>query len=200
MIAVFWSASVRMALACIGLLCASEELAAAAGQHVRQTDTVVLLDFSSTVPEYFWEVLKAELHRSEIAARPLASSQILWIRKDQFRKGMDFPEILQVSVKGDCMPVEQNHDVAPGPLGWVYQVGDEIQPFAFVNCNRIAYFLAREMRGQTRNEQQNKMARAIARIIIHELTHILTQNIQHTNSGLQRSFLTQAELLRDDLP
>ena len=188
----------RLAVAWVSLVCAANVVAATATEHINEIHTAVVLDFSSPMPEYLWEELRTELERTQIAE--VLNRKILWMKREQFQKGMNFPEMFQATIQGHCVFIEQGDDAPSGPLGWVYLAADQIQPFAFANCTRIAYLLAPAMRGRPRKEQQNKMARALARVIAHELTHILTQNRRHSASGLQKACLTQAELLRDDLP
>jgi hypothetical protein len=176
------------------------EIASAADPPgTRAARTAVLLDFSSSVPRSFWEALETEMDRSEIANS--LASPIVWMRREQFQKGMEFPEIFQVRLEGDCAGTGPGSDyIAPGPLGWVYVVSGQIQPFVFINCNRVSQAVRHALRNETRAERRQKMARAITRIIGHELTHIITQDAGHSGIGLQKAYLTPANLVQDALP
>lgn|SRR5437016_2223286 len=184
------------------LILFTTEIASAAGPpSARASRTAVLLDFSSSVPESFWEALETELERSEMTK--LLQSPIVLMKREQFQKGMEFTEVLQVRLQGDCAGTGGGADYtasASGPLGWVYVVSGQIQPFAFVNCNRVGQAVRPALRNEARAERRQKMARAIARIIGHELTHIITQDTGHTGIGVQKAYLTPANLVQDALP
>jgi hypothetical protein len=155
---------------------------------------VVLLDFSPAVDAQFWERLELDLKNTD-APGPLGKST-LWMRRQDFRTGMEFSEVLQVQLTGECTTgLDQGRNATPGPLGWVYLVDGKIQPFAFVDCNRIAFALRGELQGKTWKERHEKMSRAIARVVAHELTHIVTQNPGHSDEGIQKARLTNMELI-----
>ena len=160
----------------------------------REDRTVVLLDFSPAVDAKSWERLQADL-KSTDTPEPLGKST-LWMRRQDFQMGMVFSEVLQVQLTGDCATgLDEGRNATPGPLGWVYLVDGQIQPFAFVDCNRIALALRGELHGKTWKERHKKMSRAIARVVAHELTHIVTQNPGHSDQGIQKARLTQMELV-----
>jgi hypothetical protein len=165
----------------------------ALAQPARVPSTAVLLNFSTPVPEGFWQMLKADLERQEIPS--LMRESPIWLKQEEFYPGMDFPEIVQVRLEGDCSSGEQHtHGVTPGPLGWVFQVEGRIQPFVFVDCNRITKTLEGELRGKTSSERRAKLARAISRVIAHELIHIGTQDARHRE---QKPYLSSRELVED---
>lgn len=186
--------------AVIASLIVFTEIASAAGPpDTRAARTAVLLDLSSSVPESFWKALEAELERPEITKS--LEGPIVWMKREQFQKGMEFPEVFQVRLEGDCAGTGPGaDDIAAGPLGWVYVISDQIQPFVFVNCNRVGQALRHALRNEPRAERRQKMARAIARIIAHELNHIVTQDTGHTGIGLQKAYLTPADLVQVTLP
>ena len=165
----------------------------ALAQPARVPSTAVLLNFSTPVPEGFWQTLKADLERQEIPS--LMRESPIWLKQEEFYPGMDFPEIVQVRLEGDCSSGEQHtHGATPGPLGWVFQVEGRIQPFVFVDCNRITKTLEGELRGKTASERREKLARAISRVIAHELIHIGTQDARHR---AQKPYLSPRELAED---
>ena len=162
-------------------------------QPPRIPSAAVLLKFSEPVPEGFWQTLKADLERLEIPS--LMRESPIWLKQEEFYPGMDFPEIVQVRLEGDCSSGEQHtHGATPGPLGWVLQVEGRIQPFVFVDCNRITKTLEGELRGKTASERREKLARAISRVIAHELIHIGTQDARHRE---QKPYLSSRELVED---
>jgi hypothetical protein len=165
----------------------------ALAQPPRVPSTAVLLKFSTPVPEGFWQTLKTDLEGLE--ASGLMREPPFWLKQEEFYPGMDFPEIVQVRLEGDCWSGEQHtHGTRPGPLGWVYQVEGRIQPFVFVDCNRITKTLEGEVRGKTAWERREKLARAISRVIAHELIHIGTQDARHRE---QKPYLSSRELAED---
>jgi hypothetical protein len=158
--------------------------------------TAVLFDFSKPVPESFWEALKGELEQNTAPIWPERS--MTWMKRQQFQKGMEYPEVIQVRLRGHCnLDLPTGRPFAGGPLGWVYMytINGEIQPIAYVNCDEIAQTLEHELRGTSSKEQRQKFARAISRVVAHELTHIFQQSAKHNPSGLERARLTPADLI-----
>lgn len=160
--------------------------------------TAVLFDFARPVSKPFWEALQGELDQNTSPVSPERSMK--WMKRQQFQKGMEYPEVVQVRLRGHCnadLPTGQQ--VAGGPLGWVYiyTINGEIQPIAYVNCDQIARTLERELRGMSSRVRQQKFARAISRVVAHELTHIFTQSGHHNSSGLQRAYLSLDELTKE---
>lgn len=162
--------------------------------------TAVLFDFSGPVSEPFWERLQGELDQNAAPVAPERS--IRWMKRQQFQKGLEFPEVVQVRLEGHCnadQPTGQQ--VAGGALGWVYRytINGEIQPIAYVDCDQIAQALERELRGMSSRGRQQKFARAISRVVAHELTHIFSQNAHHSPRGLQRAHLSATELTSEGM-
>ncbi len=183
-------------LFCGGTLEAKPRPAAAPVPSVSPTPTAVLFEFSRPVPEPFWEELKVELEQN--AAPVSQEHSMTWMKRQQFRDGMEYPEVVQVRLRGHCnADLRADWQYADGPLGWVYQTGGEIQPVAYVDCDRIGQTLERQIRGKGQRERQQEFARAISRVVAHELTHIFQQSRKHSPSGLQRAYLTAWELTKE---
>jgi hypothetical protein len=158
-------------------------------------DTLVIVDFPSPSCSGLWPALKSELERSETAR--LLTGAALWITRDEFQKGMEFRRGYQILVRGDCrMAAPSSSQEQPrGPLGWVLMVNDQIQPFVYVDCDRVAQMLHRDLRDKTTAERRRILARAISRIVVHEMTHIVRQSSLHDASGLQKAHVTSSDLL-----
>lgn len=110
--------------------------------------------------------------------------------------GQDFSRILQVHLLGRCDVVQQAYrPLRAGPLGWVWQVSGEIQPFIYVNCERLAQILDPVTLGMNDEQRTHAMADAIARISVHEWIHIATQSGVHSNHGIERAELSADELV-----
>jgi hypothetical protein len=158
-------------------------------------DTLVIVDFPSPSCSGFWPVLKSELERS---VRPkLLTGSARWITRDEFQKGMEFKRGYEILLRGDCrMAAPSSSQEQPrGPLGWVSMVNEQIQPFVYVDCDRVRQMLYRDLRDKTTAERRRILARAISRIVVHEMTHIVTQSSLHDASGLQKGQVTSSDLL-----
>lgn len=157
--------------------------------------SLVLVDFSSPSCSALWPALKSELERFE---RPkLLKGSFQWITRHEFQKGMEFKRGYQMVLLGDCKLTAPgpNQGQSRGPLGWVLMVNDQIQPFVYVDGDRVAQMLHGDLRDKTTAERRRLLARAISRIVVHEITHIVTQNSLHDPSGLQKTHVTSSDLL-----
>lgn len=162
----------------------------------RQAATAVLFEFARPVPEPFWNELKGELDQN--AAPEWPERSLVWMKRREFQRGMEYPEVVQVRLKGRCSgEAAVARESGEGPLGWAYVVDGEIQPVAYVNCDRIAQTLERELRGASLKERREKFARAVSRVVAHELTHIFQQSRKHNRSGLEKAYLTAGALTKE---
>ena len=163
-------------------------------------DTLVIVDFPSPSYNGLWPALKSELERSETPK--LLTGSALWITRDEFQKGMEFKRGYQILLRGDCrMAAPSSSQEQPrGPLGWVLMVNDQIQPFVYVDCDRVAQMLHRDLRDKTIAERRRILAHAISRIVVHEMTHIVTQSSRHDASGLQKAHVSSSDLLAYETP
>jgi hypothetical protein len=158
--------------------------------------TAVLFEFQGPVSEPVWEELKNELDRNAAPAWP--DRPMIWMKRQQFQKNMEYPDVVQVRLRGHCQAeLTADWQFSEGPLGWVYMTKEGIQPIAYVNCDRIGQTLERELRGMSFRERQQKFARAISRVVAHELTHIFTQRAKHSSGGLERAYLSAGELTKE---
>ena len=179
-----------------GLLFCGGALEAKPRASVAPTPTAVLFEFSRPVSEPFWEELKGQLDQNATPVSPEHS--MAWMKRQQFRDGMEYPEVVQVRLRGHCnADLRADWQYADGPLGWVYMSGEEIQAVAYVDCDRIGQTLERQIRGKSQKERQREFARAVSRVVAHELAHIFQQSRKHSSSGLQRACLTAAELTKE---
>ena len=158
-------------------------------------DTLVIVDFPSPACSGFWPALQSELQRSAIPH--VLTGSVLWITRDEFQKGMEFKRAYQILFHGDCgMGAPSNSQEQPrGPLGWVLMVSDQIQPFVYVDCDRVREMLRRDLRDKATAERRRIFARAILRIVVHEMTHIATQSPLHEARGLQKAQVSSSDLL-----
>src|SRR5262249_11194728 len=156
----------------------------------------VLFEFARPVPEPFWDALQGELDQS--AAPDWPERSLVWMKRQEFQSSMEYRDMVQVRLKGHCTGESAGvREAGEGPLGWVYMIEREIQPVAYVNCDRIAQTLEHELRGATVKERREKFARAVSRVVAHELRHIFEQSRKHSRSGLQKAHLTAWELTKE---
>src|SRR5215470_4570777 len=172
---------------CGGTTFAKPRPSAAPAPSVSPTPTAVLFEFSAPASGPFWEELKGELDQN--AAPIFPERSMTWMKRQQFKEGLEYPEVVQVRLRGHCnADLRADWRFADGPLGWVYLIGGEIQPVAYVDCDRIGQTLERQIRGKNAKERQQEFARAVSRVVAHELTHIFQQSQKHSSSGLQRAY------------
>src|SRR5208282_1407546 len=162
----------------------------AQGQSAVSYNTLVIVDFPTPACAALWPALQSEFEQSK--APELLGGSVVWMTRDQFHEGMEFRLIYEIKLRGDCkLDAPSDNQVATGtPLGWVFMVNGHIQPFVYVDCDRLVQMLYRELRNKPIAECRRILARAISRIIVHEMTHIVTQSPRHAKSGLQRSHVT----------
>jgi hypothetical protein len=158
-------------------------------------DTLVLVDFPTRACTALWPALKSELEQSKI--QKLLGGSVVWMPRAEFQESMEFRRIYQIKLLGDCRmeAPSDNQDVPGMPLGWVFMVNEHIQPFVYVDCDRLAQMLYRELRNKPSAERKRILSRAISRTVGHEMTHIVTQSPLHAAGGLQKAHITPYDLL-----
>jgi hypothetical protein len=118
-----------------------------------------------------------------------------FFRGNESPENLDFSKVIVVKLLGRCDVLPQSdYSSAKGPLGWVREVSGTIQPFIFVDCERIAQVLRTVSAGSTRYQRRHEMAQAIAHVVIHEWIHIETQSPVHSKRGVSKQFLSPQEL------
>jgi hypothetical protein len=167
----------------------------AQGQSAVSYDTLVLVDFPTRACTALWPALKPELEQSKTSK--LLGGAVVWMMRAEFHESMEFSLIYQIKLLGDCrIDAPSTNQDAPGtPLGWVFMVNGHIQPFVYVDCDRLAQMLHRDLRNKPTAERKRILSRAISRIVVHEMRHVVTQNALHTASGLQKAHVTPYDLL-----
>jgi CHAT domain-containing protein len=117
------------------------------------------------------------------------------ILASSIRRGQQFGPVVGIRLRGRCDVVQQAYrPMHPGPLGWVLRVSGEIQPFIFVDCERLAQLLNQSTLRLNKEQRTNAMMQAISRIVIHEWIHIATQSDAHAAHGIRQSELSADEL------
>jgi len=110
-------------------------------------------------------------------------------------RGISFQHIVSVKLLGRCELVPQaQRSPASGPLGWVLRVSGKVQPYIYIDCNRLTQVLQPAAARMSKQRCQSAMTQAISRVLIHEWVHIATQSSTHSSRGL-----TQPNLSIDNL-
>lgn len=169
--------------------------------HAQQAGTAVIFYAQPQVKDELWPDLLASLH-ADLAAgigkspNGFALEQSpTYFRGNDLPASLDFSTVIVVKLLGRCDVLPQSdHPSLKGPLGWVRQVSGKIQPFIFVDCERIAQVLRTHSPGFTKYERRHEMAQAIAHVVIHEWIHIATQSSAHGARGVTKQFLSPDEL------
>lgn len=174
----------------------------AAAQVKEETKTLrptIVFFFDDPASASIWPAVQSAFldeTAEEQVSYPLPSNLEL-VSATSLKPGVEFGRTIQVHLLGRCDVAEQAYrPLRPGPLGWVYNVSGEIQPFVYADCNRLAQFLNTKLLGMSDEQRNDAMARAIARIAMHEWLHITLQDAAHTEHGIRRAELTADDLVR----
>jgi hypothetical protein len=169
----------------------------AAGQGSNQAETAVVLFAEPQVEAAIWPSLLDAFHNEVVreASEYALPGDAELVRGSTLVEGQEFGKIIQVHLIGRCDVVEQAERPVPrGPLGWALDVSGEIQPFVYINCDRVAQFLNPTTLGMNDDQRREAMARAISRIAIHEWIHIDAQSARHASHGIRQAELSGEEL------
>jgi hypothetical protein len=169
--------------------------------HAQQPGTAVVFYAQSGMNDELWADLLQSL-RADLAAgigespNGFALEQDpTYLRGDELSLEFAFSKVIVVKLLGRCdAPAGANRPSRKGPLGWVVQVSGTIQPFIFVDCERLADVLWAGSVTWTKYGRRHEMAQAIAHVVIHEWIHIATQSPSHGARGVTKQFLSPAEL------
>jgi hypothetical protein len=180
-------------------ICGGFSALTAAGQGSNQAGTAVVFYADPHVAQQIWAPL-FNAFRAEVADErreyPLPE-QFMPVRAADLAVGQEFTDIVEVRLIGRCDVAEQAYRPLPrGPLGWVVRASGEVQPFIYVDCERLAQYLGPATLGMTADQRIAAMARAISRITIHEWIHIDTQSATHESRGIRQAELTDRDLIR----
>jgi hypothetical protein len=169
--------------------------------HAQHMGTAVIFYAQPKVNDELWPDLLRAL-QTDVAAGigESANGFVLephpvYLRGNDIPQSLDFSQVIVVKLLGRCDVLPQSDRPSlKGPLGWVPQVSGRIQPFIFVDCERIAQALRTDSVGLTKYERRHQMAQAIAHVVIHEWIHIATQSPSHGARGVTKQFLSPKEL------
>jgi hypothetical protein len=169
--------------------------------HAQQPGPAVIFYAQVQLNDDLWPDLLQSLQADLTAGLGEAPNGFALQQNPAFYRGNDlalgtvFSSVIVVKLLGRCDVLPQlDRSSLDRPLGWVWQVSGKIQPFIFVDCERIARELRSRSVGLDKYERRHAMAQAIAHVVIHEWIHIATQSPAHGAHGITKQFLTAAEL------
>jgi hypothetical protein len=173
--------------------------------NAQQSQTVIVFVAEPQIEEEFWPVLFQSLRADlEAGAGEVPDGVALdrspaLLRRDDLAGGIQAANVIEVKLLGHCDVLPQAERpwrrTSGEPLGWVQRVAREIQPFIFIDCERLAQVLHQATIGLNREERRLAMAHAIARVLIHEWIHVVTQSSSHSARGIERASLSARELI-----
>jgi hypothetical protein len=169
--------------------------------HAQQPGTAVIFYAQPQLNDALWPDLLQSLHADLAAGLGEAPNGFALPQDPAFFRGNDlalgvvFSRVIVVKLLGRCDVLRQSDSPSVnGPLGWVWQVSGKMQPFIYVDCERLAQMLRSRSASLDQYEGRHAMAQAIAHVVIHEWIHIATQSPAHGKRGITKQFLTAAEL------
>jgi hypothetical protein len=161
----------------------------------------VVFYFDNPASAQAWPAIMDAVQREAAEREYSLPTDIQLLQATDLRPGSEFGKVIEVHLLGRCDVVEQAYrPLARGPLGWVLRVDGEIQPFVYVDCERLAQFLDPKTLGMSDSQRSDAMATAIARITVHEWLHITLQNAGHTAHGIRRAELSANDLVTSSSP
>ena len=170
----------------------------------QQSGVAIVFLAQPQIREEFWPVLfqsfraDLEARTGEVPDGAALDRTPALLRRDDLVRGIQAASVIEVKLLGRCDVLPQAdrpwRRASADPLGWVLRAGEEIQPFIFIDCERLAQVLRQATLGLNREERRQAMAHAIAHVLIHEWIHVATQSSSHSAHGISRASLSAREL------
>jgi hypothetical protein len=173
--------------------------------YAQQSGVAIVFLAQPQISEEFWPVLFQSL-REDLEARSgevpdgvaLDRNAVL-LRREDLVRGVQAASLIEVKLLGRCDVLPQAdrawRRMSAAPLGWVQRASGEIQPFIFIDCERLAQVLRQATLGLNQEERRQAMVQAIAHVLIHEWIHVATQSSSHSAHGIARASLSVSELI-----
>jgi hypothetical protein len=173
--------------------------------NAQQSGTAIVFLAGPQVSEDFWPVLfqsvREELEKGtgELPNGVVLERNPSLLRPDDLARGVQAATMIEVKLLGRCDVLPQAdrpwHTKSADPLGWVMRAAGEIQPFIFIDCERLAQVLRQATLGLNREERRRAMTHAIVHVLIHEWVHVVTQSSLHSAHGIASASLSVRELI-----
>ena len=185
------------------IACTFFVLALALGRPVvlnaQQSGVAIVFLAQPEVVEEFWPALfqsvreNLEAGAGEVPAGVVLDRNPALLRRDDLVRGIRVASVIEVRLLGRCDVLPQADRPwrrgSRDPLGWVQRTGEQIPPFIFIDCERLAQVLRAATLGVTQEQRRQAMAQAIAHVLIHEWIHVATQSSSHSAHGIERASL-----------
>jgi hypothetical protein len=123
----------------------------------------------------------------------------------EWREAGSHPEaesafVTVVELRGICQPASDlaARTVSPASefsLGSTAVSDGQVLPFSWVNCEALTRVLAPALVAQHPARRDYLYGRAIARVVAHELYHVLTNQREHSATGLAKARFSVDELM-----
>lgn len=164
--------------------------------------TALIFYAQPQVSDALWPLL-FQILRADLAAGAgdlpngvVLDKQPTIVRGSDDLRGISFSSIVSIKLLGRCDVLPQaDHPSLTGPLGWVMLVSGKIQPYIFIDCNRVAQVLRPAAARMNKSGRQYVMAQAISHVLIHEWSHIAAQSSAHSRRGLTQPYLSIDDLI-----
>ena len=170
--------------------------------HAQQPGTAVVFYAQLQLSDDLWPDLLQSLHADLAAGLGEAPNGFAlpqdpaFFRASDLALGVVFSRVIVVKLLGRCIVLPQSdRPTVDGPLGWVWQVSGKMQPFIYVDCERLAQMLCSRSASLDQYERRHAMAQAIAHVVIHEWIHIATPRPSHDVHGIMQSSISVKELV-----
>ena len=109
------------------------------------------------------------------------------------------PELIIVTLSGNCTAPRTPQVAADGPLGGfslasTATVAGSVLPFSDIHCAALTRSLAPAFAGTAPAERAFLYGRAMGRVLVHEFYHFLDQTRSHTAEGVGKAAFDLADL------
>jgi hypothetical protein len=123
-----------------------------------------------------------------------------WRLKDQLAEHAEFTNVVVFTLTGSCrMNLTPLLIDERGPLALTYTSDGEVLPFGEVRCDRVKASLQRSPHPSNGQSWDALFGVALGRVMAHELYHMLSDERDHTQSGVTRASLRADELVSGTL-
>ncbi len=171
---------------------ASLSFAESNSMHLPGASVAVIMEFEDPYSPSLLDAMKSELER---IMRP-SNLQLEWRFYEESLGKEIFGNLVVVRFKGPCrgadLPATAETEAT---LGLTHLSGNDILPYADVNCGRIKSLILGAIRSENFLRTELIFGRAVGRVLAHELYHILARTTKHADSGLAKRVLTPQDLV-----
>jgi hypothetical protein len=113
----------------------------------------------------------------------------------------NYTSVAIVTFRGSCeFNPWLSQPLDSGSYAFTQLTDGQVEPFAEVNCNRVASAVQDAISGRGYAGAEQMFGRALGRVLAHELVHILTRSVLHASEGVTGPALSPRELTEPHLP